>query len=212
MTYMEPDSGFDRVNLDSLSLPLVGQHVQVTGEFRSCSGDPECPAGTVALHPSRIDPLQTLDLSHSGDWNMVSLPLFLDDPRYQSLFAHFASMPFAYDRGYVEADSLLPGRGYWLKSMDSVKYSITGIPIDIETVAVEQGWNIVGSISVPVPVSEIITTDSNLTLSAFYAFVPALGDYVAASPIQPGAAYWVKASQSGALILRNPALFIRRQR
>lgn len=202
-TTLAVDSSLTFVALDSIPAALLEQHIQVTGDLDWCE-DTFCPPGTFVLHPSKIDTLQTHEVSRPAGWSMVSSPLLLNGADYATAFLRSASSPTAFRRGYV-ADSVRPGVGYWLKSADSSGLSITGVPVDAETVEVEAGWNMIGSIAVPVPVGGIASADSTLELSPFYSYVPASGQYVTANPIAPWSAYWVKANKAGAFILRNPA-------
>jgi hypothetical protein len=59
------------------------------------------------------------------------------------------------------------------------------------------GWNMIGSISYPIPVSEVKTVGANL-LSPFYEYNRG---YIAAAAIEPGKGYWVKVDSAGTLVL-----------
>ncbi len=48
-------------------------------------------------------------------WNIVSLPLSVDDPRASEVFPSAISPAFEFEASYVERDSLRAGTGYWLK-------------------------------------------------------------------------------------------------
>ena len=68
-------------------------------------------------------------------------------------------------------------------------------------VPVVQGWNIVGSISSPVPIASIGSIPGGIVTSPFYTY-GTMG-YEQASTINPGKGYWVKVTQAGSLVLSS---------
>jgi hypothetical protein len=71
-----------------------------------------------------------------------------------------------------------------------------------DTVAVQPGWNLVGSISASVDTGVIASDPPGIKASPWYGFN---GGYAPALEIQPGRAYWVKASAAGSFILSTTA-------
>jgi uncharacterized protein (TIGR02145 family) len=63
---------------------------------------------------------------------------------------------------------------------------------------VSNGWNMIGSISEPIPVSSIQSNPGGMITSEFFGFD---NTYVSATTIEPGKAYWVKVNRNGSLIL-----------
>jgi hypothetical protein len=179
------------------------KHVQVTGTLSWCYQN-ECGGGEYVLNVQKADSFQNYWIHRYVGWNLVSQPLELDSADYAMLFLSRVSRPVSYHRGYVVEDTVVNGQGYWLKSEVSGTFSVFGYPAVFETVKVHSGWNIVGSISVPLPVGEILTPDSTLTLSPFYWYSPDAGQYVTSNPLEPWRAYWVKANHDGTIILRDP--------
>lgn len=139
----------------------------------------------------------TVDSVKDG-WNMISMPLSDSNNAKASIFPTAISSAFAYQEGYVTEDSLMPGKGYWLKFDSAEGVNISGVLIAAETVAVSQHWNMIGSISSPVAVSNITSSPGGIVTSPFFGFA---GSYSVAHSIRPGKAYWVKANQAGKLIL-----------
>ncbi|MGA9115954.1 MAG: YCF48-related protein [Bacteroidota bacterium] len=136
----------------------------------------------------------------AAEWNLVSVPLSVADYRRGSLFPTAASLAFAYDpdAGYIARDTLRNGAGYWLKFDAPQSVNMTGAERLRDTLSVRAGWNIIGSVSGPVAVSQIQTLPAGIIGSMFYGFN---GGYFEASVIEPGKGYWVKAEQNGSLIL-----------
>jgi hypothetical protein len=145
--------------------------------------------------------------SVSESWGLLSLPLTVDDPRKSVVFPMATSDAYRFSSslGYVTSDSLFHGVGFFLKFDSAQSVSITGIPRLQDTINVSPGWNLVGSLTNPVPVSSIIENPPGMVLSAYYGYS---GAYAAADTIQPAKAYWVKAGVSGQLIFA-PAVIAR---
>jgi hypothetical protein len=137
-------------------------------------------------------------------WNMISLPLAVDDPSKAAVFPTSISSAFAYappPAGYISQNTLLNGKGYWLKFSAPQDAPITGMPVTSDTVTLNQGWNLIGSISAPVAKSAVVQSAGGLIISNYFEYVgPPLG-YVSKDTLRPGRAYWVKASAAGSIIL-----------
>ncbi|MBI4548545.1 MAG: T9SS type A sorting domain-containing protein [Ignavibacteriae bacterium] len=141
-----------------------------------------------------------------GDrWNIISLPVQVDNNLKQNLFPTAASNAFAYEgtAGYMQKDTLLEGSGYWIKFGATQTISITGVPITSDSIAVGEGWNLIGSISEPIAAAQVFSIPSGLITSQFFGYQ---GVYVVSDTIQPGKGYWVKVSQTGKLILSSSSL------
>jgi hypothetical protein len=70
-------------------------------------------------------------------------------------------------------------------------------------VSVQAGWNLIGALSVAVPVSSIESIPPGMTTSSFFGFSDG---YSASSSILPGRGYWVKMPAAGSLVLRSTAM------
>lgn len=134
-------------------------------------------------------------------WNIVSLPLDVDDGRKDSVFPSSISPAFGFDpdSGYTAHDSLVRGRGYWLKFASVHYVPIAGDPRYEDTIAVVPGWNLIGGPSAPVEIDSIVTEPPGIIGSGFFGYN---GSYYAAITLEPARGYWVKAAVAGALILR----------
>lgn len=134
-----------------------------------------------------------------ANWNIISLPVTVPDRQKSILFPMAISNAFTFSGdGYFVRDTLRYGEGYWLKFENSEYISIPGEIRTLDTVAVKSGWNLIGSISYPVPINSIIQIPDNIIVSPFYGFA---SRYVIATILQPMKAYWVKVREDGKLIL-----------
>lgn len=136
------------------------------------------------------------------NWNIVSVPLMVDDLTRASLFPTSTSYTFAFTpSGYARRDTLNYGVGYWLKFPSSQNISLTGSLTSLDTIHVTQGWNIIGSISSAVPVGNIIQIPNGIVSSQYFGY--SNGAYTPATTINPMQGYWVKVTQNGSLILQS---------
>lgn len=132
-------------------------------------------------------------------WEIVSLAYNVLDPSKTTLFPSAISNAFFYESdGYVMCESLVVGNGYWIKFGLDTTSNIIGDSIFADTINVIEGWNLIGSISIEVPTSTIITDPSDIILSGFYSYK---SGYIPTEIIRPGKGYWVKVGQNGKIIL-----------
>lgn len=139
----------------------------------------------------------------AGGWNLISLPCRAGNRHAGSLFPLSLSRAFAYDGSYVPSDTMAGGRGYWLKFPGDAPFGITGPPISADTIQVRSSWNMIGSISYPVPAASIGSDPPGITASGFFRYSSG-GGYSLSDTILPGGGYWVKVNQPGKLILSFP--------
>jgi hypothetical protein len=134
-------------------------------------------------------------------WNIVAVSLTPNSASYakSSLYPAAASAAYEYAAGYVAADPLVKGKGYWLKFNGAGAVGTSPGTFDTAVTApVQDKWNLVGGPSGFVPTSEILPTGTTIA-SSFYGY--GASGYYTASTIQPGHGYWVKVSGDGSLYL-----------
>jgi aminopeptidase N len=146
----------------------------------------------------------TLSYDIDARWNILSLAAEAADPAVTTIFPAATSQAFAYspDSGYVHRTALIPGPGYWLKFPAHQILPLNGLPVEHESLAVHQGWNLIGSISTPLPDSRLSTIPPGIIASHLFGYH---SSYAIADTIIPGKGYWIKTSQSGTLILDSAA-------
>jgi hypothetical protein len=131
-------------------------------------------------------------------WNMLSVALSVNDFSETGLYPSAFSAAFDYQDSYAPQAVLANGKGYWLKFASASTVTITGTPIDEDTIPVTHGWNLIGSISTPIATSSITSIPPGLATSSFFGYTTS---YVVTDTIEPGKAYWVKLNLDGKLIL-----------
>lgn len=133
-------------------------------------------------------------------WNMLSLPRTLDSYQASSIYPSRTSKAYVYRGSYVDEDTLSNGDGYWIKFDQTQTIAIEGLERSVDTISVQEGWNLIGSISHSITVHAIESIPGGIVTSEFYGYD---GEYSVTSEIKPGKAYWVKVDQPGELILSH---------
>ncbi|MDX1671778.1 MAG: T9SS type A sorting domain-containing protein, partial [Balneolaceae bacterium] len=132
-------------------------------------------------------------LSVSDDWQMVSNTLLYQQEVQTGL------QLFSFDRTY-ESDSVLTGgRGYWIKSFDSVMLDLQGQGLDSTSILLNKGWNLIGSLSDTVKAAAIEDPLDILGSPPIYRYDGT--SYVETSKLLPGQGHWIFASDTGAVWL-----------
>lgn len=165
----------------------------VTFAYNS-SGSPRVVQVTVAAKYPQFN------YSLPAGWTMLSLPANVGDPRKSVLFPEAIDGPYRFfsDSGYKFQDSLQPGIGYWMKFPSAGPVTVLGLPIFSDTVSLMKGWNLIGSLASPLPISAIVSDPTGNVVSRYFGF---RGSYMTVDTIGPGQGYWVKAADPGILIL-----------
>lgn len=149
-----------------------------------------------------ISSLRTLSGSVTAGWNMLSVPLYLSDLRTTQVFPEAVSPAYSFTMttGYIRRDTLRHGEGYWLDYDSAGTLGMTGGIRDEDSVQVQAGWNMLGTVSTAVPVDSIVSVPPGVVVSSFYVFNGSA--YVTADTLHPLRSYWLKAGQAGVLVLR----------
>jgi photosystem II stability/assembly factor-like uncharacterized protein len=138
--------------------------------------------------------------SRAAGWNMVSVPVAIPDYRKSVLYPTAISRAFAYKGSYTSEDTLQNGPGYWMKFAQPETLGFAGRPILEDTFDVVSGWNMIGSISVPIVASSMTSIPPGIKTTPFFGY---LGSYFIADTIRPGKGYWMKAGHGGSIILSS---------
>jgi hypothetical protein len=137
-------------------------------------------------------------------WNLVSAAVNAYGGNYSRsyLFPKAVSPAYGYQTGYKQAEPLSEGRGYWMKFSGAQYVGAPGTMKTSVSMPLAEKWNVIGSISLPVPAAALVTLPPGIISSNVYGYRSDSG-YTVASAIMPGRAYWVKTSSGGTLILSS---------
>ena len=145
---------------------------------------------------------RVFDLSVQPQWNLLSLPLMPTNQLLTVLFPAATTPAYSYESsfGYSIKDTLEFGRGYWLRFSASTNQGVVGTPVLAETIAVQTGWNLIGSITDPIRYSTALSDPPGLVSSQLFGYG---NGYIVSDTIWPGMGYWVKMSGNANLILAS---------
>ncbi len=136
-------------------------------------------------------------------WNLVSVPLAINNFEKDYVFPTSTSKAYRYENNYIVSDTLMNGIGYWVKFPTATEVRMIGRIISCDTIDLQVGWNLIGTISDPVPVSSLVTLPPGIFIPSIFGYE---NGYFVANTLVPGRAYWVKARSPGKLILCVPTL------
>jgi photosystem II stability/assembly factor-like uncharacterized protein len=144
-----------------------------------------------------------IPINLNGRWNLVSVPLHSQIDSVHYLFPMSIGPAFSYlpGGGYLPRQTMPPGSGYWLQLPGGGPQQalIYGYLIPAETLAVNAGWNLIGSVSAPAPQSSITAVGTTIVSNLFgYS-----NGYLPVDTIAPGGGYWVNVDQAGSLIVQS---------
>ncbi|MGA9117228.1 MAG: hypothetical protein WB626_10675 [Bacteroidota bacterium] len=168
------------------------------------SNDTLHPVKQVGVRVTVLVPTQTVQVPVREDWNLISVPVRASDMRKTTLFPLAVSPAYSFGMapGYELRDTLRTRWGYWLKFPAAGSAPVTGEPVSADTIPVEPGWNLIGSVTAPTVVWAVIPLGTTVE-SPFYDF--ATGGYAVLDTLLPGRGSWVKVSTGGSLLLGTPA-------
>ncbi|MFN0157173.1 MAG: FlgD immunoglobulin-like domain containing protein [Bacteroidota bacterium] len=136
-------------------------------------------------------------------WNMISNPVQTENDSVRQLYPN-SQFPYAFGfnggAGYALDQTMENGVGYWGKFPASKVVTICGDPITADSIPVNAGWNMMGSITFPVDTATIVSVPPGIRSSNFFGYS---AGYTATATIEPGQAYWVKASSAGHFVLEG---------
>ncbi|MFZ0390338.1 MAG: choice-of-anchor D domain-containing protein [Calditrichia bacterium] len=142
-----------------------------------------------------VGSLPTYNQDFITSWNLIGLPVSVDNPDYQVLYPNsIQNTLFEFDGTYMMVDSLQEGEGYWLRFPSAGTEPVAGVPFDSVTAVLDSGWNIIAGPSCNVPVSAINDPDGVIIPNTVFGYN---GAYTLADTITQGDGFWIRASDSG---------------
>ena len=142
----------------------------------------------------------TILVPYSTGWNIVGLPLDVEDASYSILFPEsIEGTLYSFNGAYDPATNLINGEGYWLRFNVAGSTTISGTQINELTISLNEGWNLISGISTPLDITEIQDPDGIIISGTVYGFTS--GVYTNAENMEPGEGYWIRANNSGSIIL-----------
>jgi hypothetical protein len=155
-------------------------------------------AGIEGIFKTKTESVTTIIHPFSEGWNLLSLPVTALSSSVKGIYPSAVSPAFMYQGSYSPATDVSPGEGYWIKFGSGGIVGSAGASLSNLAIPVQPRWNLVGSLSSAVSVSDITSEPPGIRTSNFYRYD---GTYSVADSLRPGDGYWVKANQTGTLFL-----------
>jgi hypothetical protein len=158
------------------------------------------------------------DLNLSEGWNLISIPLEMDNNSINAVFpdANDGDELYVYDNGWISAtyysnlpgwygdlETVEPDKGYWYSATTTYTATIKGTEAGTRTVSIAEGWNLIGytrlsaaNLSVLLMnvtnEDELYTYNEGWISATYYSNLP--GWYGDISEMKPGKGYWYSAN------------------
>ncbi|HUN65616.1 MAG TPA: right-handed parallel beta-helix repeat-containing protein [Bacteroidota bacterium] len=178
--------------LDSAATPRPEVTTDIDGKPR----DPNKPdIGAV-----EFSQIATYTQNIQNAWNLLSLPLTVSDARATTLYPTAGSKAFGYSGSYVVRDTLVNRYGYWIRYNSATTAPIVGKPRLRDTITLQSGWNLIGSIGYPVAKASIVQTPVGIIDSKIFGYDASAG-YIISDTVKPNFGYWIHTTTAGSMIL-----------
>ena len=143
----------------------------------------------------------TISVSHIPDWNLVGLPMSVEDPYHLSVYpGALEGTLYSFDGNYVQENDFITGTGYWLRFPDGGTTIISGSTIHSLIISMMNDWNLISGISSSVPATSIQDPEGIILPGTLYEFD---GSYIQAETLEPGKGYWIRSAGPGEIIISD---------
>ena len=187
----------------SFSLDVVVQGTEGIGNIQIALLDVAYPeeAVTVDYTVSTTQSEMTLTVDHLIDWNMVGLPLVVEDGNVSTIFPDaIDGTLYSFGVSYILEDNLENGKGYWLRFDDSGSSDITGGEITSLTMSMNEGWNLISGISSTIELENILDPWEIIIDGTLFGYN---GSYLYTDNLVPGEGYWLRTYDAGDITLSS---------
>ena len=203
----QPSTNGDPIKLswDNTTLPSGSFHLTdvIDGSFVNINmksqGTYEVSNLAITQLQIRYSIGQTSALPIREGWNFIGLPLSVTDNHYLTIFPNaITESMFGFDGSYTLETNFVQGKGYWLRFPTAESVTIRGSEFNSVTLDLLEGWNLISGISSNISLSQISDPGNIIIPGTLYSFN---GSYQQTSTMAPGKAYWIRANNSGQIIL-----------
>ena len=144
-----------------------------------------------------------VSISNQANWNLVGLPVGTEDNSYSQVFPNSISNTlYAFDAGYVSAENLELGEGYWLRFDAEGENMVTGGSVSEIPVTLAAGWNLISGGSESMGVGTISDPDGIVVANTLYGFGTG---YESSTELVPGQGYWIRTTATGDVVIGGAA-------
>jgi photosystem II stability/assembly factor-like uncharacterized protein len=146
-----------------------------------------------------------------SSWNMISLPTQPPDGRIKNIFTapHIPVCDLIWYglSGYNQTgcdDTMKTGLGYWIRYPGIDTIPVAGDSLHDLQIILREGWNMIGSVTKPIPVSSI-AADPNTGIGPGSKVFLYRNGYIISDTMYPGLGCWMRADGPGTITLASSA-------
>ena len=187
----------------SFSLDVVVQNTEGIGHIQIALFDVEYPNEAVVVDytVATISSEITLTIPYMSDWNMVGLPLSIEDGNVSTIFPDaIDGTLYSFGVSYILEDNLENGKGYWLRFDDSGSSDIIGGEITSLIMSMNEGWNLISGISSTIELENILDPWEIIIDGTLFGYN---GSYLYTDNLVPGEGYWLRTYDAGDITLSS---------
>ncbi|SVC06531.1 uncharacterized protein METZ01_LOCUS259385, partial [marine metagenome] len=138
-------------------------------------------------------------ITNQANWNLVGLPVGTEDNSYSQVYPNSISNTlYAFDAGYVSAENLELGEGYWLRFDAEGENMVAGESVSEIPVTLASGWNLISGGSEPMGVETISDPSGIVVANTLYGFGTG---YESSTVLNPGQGYWIRTTADGDVVI-----------
>ncbi len=137
----------------------------------------------------------SINIPLNQGWNLLSIPLILDDNSVASVFTGLSySKLFYYDSAWKVPTEIDNTKGYWIKMNNAATLTVEGLPPESTPPSLNTGWNLIGhhlleEIDI---IGDIFENDTIYTYDGTWSsYIPGR-TFNSLTTFEPGYGYWVK--------------------
>ena len=133
-------------------------------------------------------------------WNMISLPCDPASHLASDVLPGYAGNIYRFDNStgnYVDADSILPGVGYFVLSTRDTIFELSGVPLDSVSMPLFVGWNLIGGPGNWADMSDFVSSPPGIIYH--FPWVWLSSDYAEVDSVGPSQGFWVLCGSAGVL-------------
>ncbi len=141
-------------------------------------------------------------MNYATGWNLISLGGRYIDSTLAFVFPTANTPAYSFDGvSYIADSTFSPGLGYWVDFASAYDTTRTAESIDSLILNLSSGWNLVGTISEPIAVTDI--DDPSGSIVTIYKNNPSIGYELVTDSLRQGLGYWMKLSQNETIAFRK---------
>ncbi|MEZ4702412.1 MAG: hypothetical protein R2834_18915 [Rhodothermales bacterium] len=162
-----------------------------------------------------VFPPSEVNIPLNGSYLMIGLPLQPPSSNYKTIFDEILleQPPFVWSGvAYVSQEELEMGKGYWAWSRTAGNQTVIGTVVEVITLDLGEGWNLVAGPSCEFDISSIDDPGGIIEGEGNELIFGWDGQYVNPTSFEQGKGYWVKTIASGQVTLDCSAAPGKRQR